>query len=92
VAGIPVAVGSLGVVFLDAAAVGKQDATEVGSGLRAVDRPLETVTNEPRDGAAVVDMGVSKKDISSDENWICGILLCREPIPSESSNSSCSCS
>jgi hypothetical protein len=59
------------VLSLDAGGVLQQDAYEVCGGLRAVDGASEAVTDEPREVAAVVEVGVREED-GVQRRWVNG--------------------
>jgi len=69
----------LGVLFLQLRRITEDDGGDVGSGVGAVNRPGETVVNQPRQQAAVIDMSVGKEN-SVDTGRRHGELV---PVPME---------
>jgi hypothetical protein len=61
VLGEPVAIGELGVLFVDEAGVREQMAAQRVRRARAVDRPLESLRGQPRQVSGVVDVGMRQQ-------------------------------
>ena len=59
---VALAVGALGVFFLQLRRVGEHDPRELGGGRRAEDPAAETLADEPRQKAAVIEMRVRQDD------------------------------
>jgi hypothetical protein len=62
VLGVALAIRPLGVFFLKMRGIGQDDPRKVGSGGRAEDAALETLRDEPREVASVIEVRVSEDD------------------------------